>query len=122
MGNKLHVGIHNRTVEKYMNELVGRGYKVAIVDQVENSDEMMERVACNGGKGSKVLLREISEVVTKGTLRTGGGDGVDSRYLMALWKRGQSLGIVLVECSTNSLLLAYIPHDFYYDKLKTMIL
>lgn len=38
MGNKLHVGIHHRTVDRYVNVLVAKGHKVAIVDQVENTE------------------------------------------------------------------------------------
>lgn len=109
MGNKLHVAVHNRTVDKYVNTLVGKGYKVAIVDQVENTEEMMERVAASGGKGAeKVLRRGISQVVTKGTIRSVTNDRLDNRYLMALWKRDGSLGIVLVECTTNQIVLAHL--------------
>ncbi len=80
-------------------------------------------MAAQGGKGSeKVLMRGISQVVTKGTIRSVTNDRLENRYLMALWRRECSLGIVLVECTTNQIVLAHLPDDLYYEKLKTLIL
>ena len=38
MGNKMHVGIHCRTVDKYVSLLVSKGHKVVMVDQTETNE------------------------------------------------------------------------------------
>lgn len=126
MGNKLHVAIHHQSSDKYIEKLVSEGYKVGVVDQTETNEEMLIRVAeqkSQGGKVDRTLQRTMTSVVTKGTV-TGQrvGTGLDSRYLMVLRKEQQHLAVVLLECSTHQMLLAYLPNDHYYRKLKTLIM
>ena len=45
MGNRLHVAIHHQSSDKYIEKLVNKGYKIGIVDQIENTEQMLLRVA-----------------------------------------------------------------------------
>lgn len=44
MGNKLHVGIHRASLNKYVTQLVNYGHKVVIVDQTEDNHQMLQRI------------------------------------------------------------------------------
>ena len=41
--NKLHTGVHGNLLNKYIRALVDKGYKVAIIDQIETAREAMYR-------------------------------------------------------------------------------
>lgn len=45
MAKKMHVGFPEKTLDKYATKLVGKGFKVCIVEQTESVKEMEERVA-----------------------------------------------------------------------------
>ena len=68
-------------------------------------------------------MREIVLKVTKGTLMSENMDCVENRYLMSLRLNDKhEIGIILLECSTDQMVIAHLEHDYYYEKLKTLIL
>lgn len=80
-------GIPSHTLEGYIDKLVLKGYKIAIVDQVESSKE---------AKG--LVKREITRIVTAGT-------HVDSlaekthHYIAAMTETGKQIGIAFFDLS-----------------------
>ena len=45
MGDKMHCGFPEKTLDKYANLLVKLGHKVCIVEQTETVKEMEERIS-----------------------------------------------------------------------------
>lgn len=62
------VGVPEYTFDMWASQFIAKGYKVARVDQVESSlgKEMREKGA--GGKADAVIKRELSCILTGGTL------------------------------------------------------
>ena len=60
VGGKMWCLIHQASVEKYGNILVKAGYKVGLVDQVEQEWEKQQK--------SNIIKRSLTQVYTKGTM------------------------------------------------------
>lgn len=54
MGTKMHVGFPEKTLDKYTQELIKRGLKVVVVEQMETPEEMNNRNKEEKEKGKKV--------------------------------------------------------------------
>ena len=70
MGNdpkKLHVGFPEKVLEEKAYLLIQSGFKVAVIEQVETPEEMVQRSKANSTKCEKVVRRELCNVLTKGT-------------------------------------------------------
>src|SRR5579862_9318442 len=84
-------GVPYHSAEGYIARLIGRGYRVAICDQVEEA-----------GQGKKLVRREVTRIVTPGTatdahlLRSH-----ESNYLAAVVKSATRAGIAYVDVSTG---------------------
>ena len=84
-------GVPYHSAEGYIARLIGRGYRVAICDQVEEA-----------GPGKKLVRREVTRIVTPGTatdahlLRSH-----ENNYLAALSRNGAKAGVAYVDVSTG---------------------
>src|SRR6202044_2927459 len=88
-------GVPYHAAEGYIARLIGRGYRVAICDQVEEA-----------GPGKKLVRREVTRIVTPGTatdahlLRSH-----ENNYLAAVARNGarndQTAGLAYVDVSTG---------------------
>jgi DNA mismatch repair protein MutS len=84
-------GVPYHAAEGYIARLIGRGYRVAICDQVEEA-----------GQGKKLVRREVTRIVTPGTatdahlLRSH-----ENNYLAAIARSGTRAGIAYVDVSTG---------------------
>ena len=84
-------GVPYHAAEGYIARLIGRGYRVAICDQVEEA-----------GPGKKLVRREITRIVTPGTatdahlLRSH-----ENNYLAAVSRNGTKAGLAYVDVSTG---------------------
>lgn len=94
MGKKMHTGFPEKAVNKFSKALMDYGFKVVIIDQVETPDEMQRRVKENRKSGvgntDKIVKRELSYVLTKGTYLYEEGENEsnpDERILMVIRKR-----------------------------------
>jgi len=89
-------GVPAHAVEAYLAKLIRAGFKVAVVDQVEDPAEARKR-------GSKaVVRRELVRVVTPGTLTEDGLlDARGANRLAAVALRGGQAAIASVELSTG---------------------
>ncbi len=84
-------GVPHHAVETYLNRLVTKGYKVCIVEQVENPAE---------AKG--LVKREVVRIVTPGTnLNTSAIDEGKNNYLMSICYLSETFGISIVDVTTG---------------------
>jgi DNA mismatch repair protein MutS len=96
-------GVPYHSVDGYIAKLIGKGYKVAICDQVEDPKT---------AKG--IVKREITRIITPGTV-------IDSTmlpsaaatYLMALCPeaKGHAWGIALLDITTGEFFVSVVEHD-----------
>jgi DNA mismatch repair protein MutS len=106
-------GVPYHAAEGYIAKLIGKGYKVAVCEQVEDP-----RTA----KG--IVRREIARVITPGTV-------IDSTllpssaatYLMAICPdpKQREWGIALLDISTGEFFVAAIDHDPLLENLRSEI-
>ena len=84
-------GVPYHAAEGYIARLIGRGYRVAICDQMEEA-----------GPGKKLVRREVTRIVTPGTatdahlLRSH-----ENNYLAAVARNGARAGLAYVDVSTG---------------------
>ena len=94
-------GVPYHAVDGYIAKLIGRGYRVAICDQVEDPKT---------AKG--IVKREITRVITPGTvIDSSMVPSTAASYLMALCpdeKRGE-WGIALLDISTGEFFVTVLP-------------
>lgn len=89
-GNPM-AGVPIRRGEAYVNELLRRGYKVAICQQMEDPH-----------KATGLVRREVVRVVTPGTaLDDGVLDAGRNNYLCAVYRRGARFGLAAIDLSTG---------------------
>jgi DNA mismatch repair protein MutS len=106
-------GVPYHAADGYIAKLVGKGYKVAVCEQVEDPKTV---------KG--IVRREIARVITPGTI-------IDSAlltssaatYLMAVCPdpKQQEWGIALLDISTGEFFVALIDHDPLLENLRSEI-
>src|SRR5271157_2252685 len=84
-------GVPYHAAEGYIARLIGRGFRVAICDQLEEA-----------GQGKKLVRREVTRIVTPGTatdahlLRSH-----ENNYLAAVSRNGAGAGLAYVDVSTG---------------------
>src|SRR5580698_1192039 len=84
-------GVPYHAAEGYIARLIGKGYRVAICDQMEDA-----------GPGKKLVRREVTRIVTPGTatdahlLRSH-----ENNYLAAVARAGTRMGLAYVDVSTG---------------------
>ena len=66
--NMSMVGVPEYTFDMWAAQFIARGYKVAKVDQVESALGKEMREKGTGGKGEGIIKRELSCILTGGTL------------------------------------------------------
>lgn len=118
-------GMPYHAVERYVTDLVGRGYRVAIAEQMteteaSRNDTRPRSVFASGlqqttptEQGSKMVHREIVRVITPGTV-------VDSsmlaattnNYLAAALVEGEAIGLAYADLSTGE----FAAVEFYGER------
>ena len=89
-GNPM-AGVPIRRGEAYVNELLKRGYKVAICQQMEDP-----------AKATGLVRREVVRVVTPGTaLEDGVLDAGRNNYLCAVYRHDSQFGLAALDLSTG---------------------
>jgi DNA mismatch repair protein MutS len=88
-------GIPYHSLEQYLAKLVKRGYKVAIVEQLEDPK-----------KAKGLVKRGVVRIVTPGTIiESGMLDAGSHNYLMALYVHDSQLSFALCDISTGEFLV-----------------
>jgi DNA mismatch repair protein MutS len=106
-------GVPYHAAEGYIAKLIGKGYRVAVCEQVGDPKTT---------KG--VVKREIARVITPGTVIDSGlVPSVAATYLMAVSPDGkqQEWGIALLDISTGEFFAATVCHDPALEGLRSEI-
>src|SRR5207302_10956732 len=94
-------GVPYHSAEGYIARLIGRGYRVAICEQMEEA-----------GAGKKLVRREVTRIVTPGTatdshlLRSH-----ENNYLAAVARNGTRAGLAHVDVSTGEFRVTELESD-----------
>lgn len=94
-------GVPHHAAKNYIQKLVQRGYKVAIVEQLEEA-----------GASQGIVKRDVIQVVTPGTVMEDNGDEKASVYLASILDYHYGLVLSIVEMSTGETLVKKIDHDW----------
>ncbi|MBC7082234.1 MAG: DNA mismatch repair protein MutS [Firmicutes bacterium] len=91
-GNRMPMcGVPYHAAQAYIARLVDSGYKVAVCDQMEMP-----------GPGRQIVRREVTRVVTPGTMTDPEFlDAKSNNYLAALAVRGRAIGLAVTDVSTG---------------------
>ena len=88
-------GIPFHALSTYLQRLIKRGYKVAICDQVEAPQP-----------GKKIVRREVTRVVTPGTVvEEGLLESGENNFIAGLLDRGERVGAAFLDVSTGEFVL-----------------
>lgn len=90
-GDNPMCGVPFHSARGYIEKLVAAGYKVAICDQVGEV------------QSGKLVRRELTEILSAGTLETFGLDDRSPNYLAAVCERNGVIGLAACELSTGEL-------------------
>jgi len=96
-------GVPYHAVDGYIAKLVGKGYKVAVCDQVEDPKT---------AKG--IVKREITRIITPGTVIDSSMlPSTAAAYLMAICReaKGGAWGIALLDITTGEFFVSLVEHD-----------
>lgn len=94
-------GVPHHAVKSYIQRLVQRGYKVAIVEQLESPQE-----------AQGIVKRDVIQVVTPGTIMEDNGDEKSSVYLASIVDYQYEFALIMVEMSTGETWLKKIDHQW----------
>lgn len=127
--NMRMVGVPEMSLDYWANQFVAKGYKIARVDQSESAlgKEMRERDGKKGGgKEDKVIKRELSSVLTAGTLVEGSMLQDDmSVYCVAIKEAVIDdlpvFGLALVDTATGQFFLSEFIDDADMTKFETFV-
>ncbi|KAF8245208.1 DNA mismatch repair protein Msh6 [Wilcoxina mikolae CBS 423.85] len=125
--NMSMVGVPESSLDMWASQFIAKGYKIARVDQAETAlgKEMREKGA-KGGKEDKIIRRELSCVLTGGTLVDEAMLQDDmSTYCVAIKENTSdelpSFGIAFVDTATGSFSLTEFQDDVDLTKFETFV-
>ncbi|AEO59871.1 hypothetical protein MYCTH_2308482 [Thermothelomyces thermophilus ATCC 42464] len=125
--NMRMVGVPESSLDMWVNQFVAKGYKVARVDQMESAlgKEMRERES-NAKKADKVIRRELSCILTAGTLVDGSMLQDDMATYCAAIKESvvndkPAFGIAFVDAATGQFFLSEFEDDVDLTKFETFV-
>ncbi|KAK7544389.1 muts domain V-domain-containing protein [Phyllosticta citribraziliensis] len=129
--NMRMVGVPESSLDMWANQFVAKGFKIAKVDQMESAlaKEMRERGGekpLKPAKEDKVIRRELSSVLTAGTLVDGGMLQDDmSTYCVAIKEADVDnttvFGIAFVDTATAQFQLCEFADDADLTKFETFV-
>ncbi|QUC19056.1 uncharacterized protein UV8b_03297 [Ustilaginoidea virens] len=126
--NMRMVGVPESSLDHWVNQFIAKQYKVARVDQMETNlgKEMRERQDKSGKKADKVISRELSCVLTAGTLVDGGMLQDDmAAYCVAIKESVAdgipSFGIAFADTATGRFQLSGFVDDVDLTKFETFV-
>ena len=100
-------GIPFHAAEVYISRLIGKGYKVAICEQLEDAKE---------AKG--IVRRDVIRVVTPGTvIESNMLDEKKNNYIMSIYKNGLFFGMSVCDISTGDFFSSQIKQSNNFAKL-----
>lgn len=100
-------GVPHHAASNYIAKLIGKGYKVAICEQVENPKQ-----------AAGIVKREVTRVITPGTildelmLQEG-----KNNYLAAVYEENKRVGLAFIDISTGDFLMTEMSGPGRLDEL-----
>ncbi|OAA36821.1 DNA mismatch repair protein msh6 [Metarhizium rileyi] len=126
--NMRMVGVPESSLDHWVNQFIAKQYKVARVDQMETNlgKEMRERQDKSGKKADKVISRELSCVLTAGTLVDGSMLQDDmAAYCVAIKESVvdglPAFGIAFADTATGRFQLSGFVDDVDLTKFETFV-
>ncbi len=93
-------GVPFHAVNGYIQRLIAKGYKVAIVEQLEDPSDAVG-----------LVKRDVIKIVTPGTIMDELTDEIGSIYLAGLVDYGYGYSLAICDCTTGEGKLLNISHD-----------
>ncbi len=93
-------GIPHHAYSSYVDELIDKGYKVAIVEQLEDPKET---------KG--MVKRDVVQVITKGTRIDSNIDSKDNNYIANIYSFNYCFGVSYADISTGEVFATLVEGD-----------
>lgn len=119
------VGVPESSFDHWASQFIAKGYKVAKVEQLENAIGKQIRDRESNKKEEKIIRRELSSVLTAGTLIDGGLLTNDlSSFCMAIKETQENppnFGICFVDASTAEFNFASFTDDADRTRLETLL-
>ncbi|KAI5950965.1 MSH6 [Candida jiufengensis] len=118
-------GIPHMSFDYWSNEFIKQGYKVAKVDQIES--QLSKDIRGGGSKEEKIIKRELTNVLTGGTLTNLEMITDDmATYCLSIKEQTQEdgskiFGVAFVDTATSELSLVELEDDAECTKLETLI-
>ena len=120
--NMRMAGVPEATFDFWAAKFVGKGYKVAKVDQLENAVSKNMREKSENSKAEKIIRRELASILTCGTLVDGNHLKSDnSNYCMSIKIEGSSVGAAFVDASSAKFFVADFEDDSNFIILETLL-
>ena len=125
--NMRMVGVPESSFDYWASQFLAKGFRVARVEQLENSvaKAMRDRQSNKTPsiKASSIIRRELTQVLTPGTLVDAGMLTSDMGvYCMAIKESNLSFGIAFVDAASASFQLAEFMDDDCRTRLETLLL
>ncbi|KAL1876183.1 hypothetical protein VTK73DRAFT_9621 [Phialemonium thermophilum] len=125
--NMRMVGVPEGSLDMWVNQFVAKGFKVARVDQMESAlgKEMRERDD-KAKKADKIIRRELSCILTAGTLVEGSMLQDDMATYCAAIKESviddkPAFGIAFVDAATGQFFISEFQDDVELTKFETFV-
>ena len=104
-----------------MNIIVNLGYKAAVVEQMETPKMMNKRMKNSNYYAPKVVLREVWNIISKGTFINPFKTSYDARWVLSFWSDFQrNVGVVFFDLSTLKLNIGQFQDDESHNKFRTL--
>lgn len=126
--NMRMVGVPEATFDFWAAKFVGKGYKVAKVDQLENAVSKTMREKSEKSKSEKIIRRELTSILTSGTLVDANHLKSDSANYCISFKITEiatsnelSIGAAFVDASSSKFFIVDFTDDSSFVVLATLL-
>ncbi|HUT81024.1 MAG TPA: DNA mismatch repair protein MutS [Candidatus Bathyarchaeia archaeon] len=100
-------GVPAKAVDAYMSTLVKHGYKVVVVDQLEDASE---------AKG--LVKRGVIRILTPGTITESAMlESSENNYIISIYEKGKKYGLALADISTGEFRVTHFVEDDALEEL-----
>jgi len=139
--NMRMVGVPEASFEQWASQFVAKGYKVAKVDQMETALKKSMNARNSNSKEEKVIKRELSQVLTAGTLVDSGFltndmsafcisikeelqpiNGVSESYLVTEDRSPPKFGVCIVDTTTATFKFSSFIDDIDRTRFETLLI
>jgi len=95
---RFSTGFREKSFDEMASKLLNLGYKLAVVEQTETSEEMHKRIMETYPIPPKFVNRKLTQILTNGTW-TGDLQDFDPKYLLVLIRKNKRIGFCFYEPS-----------------------